>query len=839
MRGKKIQLVLVADARRRRWLKDILQTGFVFLEACDVNEAVGLIRQKRRVDAIIVAPSRGRGLTTLRRLHADPLCHHIPLALLLENASAEEQEEAFLQGAVDVISLPAADAIIRARFSRMDYELRKQNTLRLLQRIVRRSMKQEDPDQIFLHFLKYLGMLSQAEKVFIFEGDSHSPYYWSANGETGVGSRSVPQRDYAQLRETMDRLFEKYGSLSIRNVSQYEAEEPEAAAVLLAYGLHSLVALPVYFNRRRLCVVCLENVPSGCMKGTRMLTNHIKTPLIMMYTNRNSVYHLRANSSIDQMTGTLNRNAFDRYSQSIEPDESIGVLFADIDNLKRVNDDLGHSWGDRLICDTAEALLRYRYGGTVFRIGGDEFVLIWQGLEKEAFFALGQRIRQHLAERNLNNSIGMYWSPDVRAGFDAVLQAADQQMYDEKHQHRIIEDGMDKEPGRFSDALANGEFTFYLQPFVNPASGQILGAEVLARWIRQDVVLEPGQFMEEMESDTFIFQLDVYLWEAVCRFQRELLDQGVQPLPLAVNVNAQDFYLGNVPQIIRNLLKKYDVPDDLLLVEVKEKDYRRNSHIHSCVDALYDEGIFTVMDQFGMEYDSLQVLPTLKARGVKFCYHRRPDIAEEYKQKIIESLLNLAERQGILVNVAGMETAEQVQLINRRGCTCAQGYYWYRPMECAAFRELIQKPAAVQSRQDLYMFNKKVGTLTVYHLLAENIISEARLNDIIGPMAIVSVQHNDERIYVRQMNRAYYHLLGKNPQEKALNHVDNLQTDEPGQDLITAFHRADDCPDNGHLISFRYRCQGLEEPLHLVARILPIGKNKRYRYYLVFLHKYR
>ena len=89
MRGKKIQLVLVADARRRRWLKDILQTGFVFLEACDVNEAVGLIRQKRRVDAIIVAPSRGRGLTTLRRLHADPLCHHIPLALLLENASAE------------------------------------------------------------------------------------------------------------------------------------------------------------------------------------------------------------------------------------------------------------------------------------------------------------------------------------------------------------------------------------------------------------------------------------------------------------------------------------------------------------------------------------------------------------------------------------------------------------------------------------------------------------------------------------------------------------------------------------------------------------------------------
>ena len=137
------------------------------------------------------------------------------------------------------------------------------------------------------------------------------------------------------------------------------------------------------------------------------------------------------------------------------------------------------------------------------------------------------------------------------------------------------------------------------------------------------------------------------------------------------------------------------------------------------------------------------------------------------------------------------------------------------------------------------MLSLNVGTLTVYHLLAENIISEARLNDIIGPMAIISVKNDDSQIRMRQMNRAYYRLVGRSPQDPSLSVVDNILTDEPGQDLLTAFHRADGRPDSGHLISFRYTCPGELEPRHLVARILPIGKNDHFRYYLVFLHKFR
>ena len=229
MRGNTIRLLLVADDRRQAWLKGLLQENFRFLTESDAASALARLHQERRVDAIILAPTQGRGLDALRRMHTDPVCHHIPVALLLENASAKEQEEAFSLGAVDVISLPAEDDLIRARFTHLKYELEKQNTLRLLQRIVRRAMKQEDPDQIFLHFLRYLGLFSQAEKVFIFEGDSHAPYYWSTSGEAGVGERTVPQRDYAALRETIDGLFAKYGSVFISDLSRCPCEDEKSA----------------------------------------------------------------------------------------------------------------------------------------------------------------------------------------------------------------------------------------------------------------------------------------------------------------------------------------------------------------------------------------------------------------------------------------------------------------------------------------------------------------------------------------------------------------------------------------------------------------------------------
>ena len=230
------------------------------------------------------------------------------------------------------------------------------------------------------------------------------------------------------MEKTMEALFAQYGSLAIEDTSQVAQGRRETQQLFRKLGIRNLVAFPVEFRNRRLCI-SLENVPENRIREMRRLLEQAITPLIMLFANRNTVFHLRANSAVDQMTGTLNRNAFDRVSTSLEPEKSLGVMFADVDNLKRVNDEQGHDWGDRLICDAAEALLRFRHGGNVFRIGGDEFVILWQGLTEKDFQDIGRRLERQLAERKLQLSLGFTWAPDLAQGFEAILRQADQKMY--------------------------------------------------------------------------------------------------------------------------------------------------------------------------------------------------------------------------------------------------------------------------------------------------------------------------------------------------------------------------------------------------------------------------
>ena len=159
-----------------------------------------------------------------------------------------------------------------------------------------------------------------------------------------------------------------------------------------------------------------------------------------MLKNRDYIYQLRHHSFIDQMTWVFNRNSFNAYQQHMNCQVSMGVLFADINNLKKINDEQGHASGDQLICHTASVLFKYRHGGEVFRLGGDEFVVIWQHIEEPDFQQACRQIRKHLYLQELNISLGNHWVPEITQGIAAVLQIADQHMYEEKrryHKSRI------------------------------------------------------------------------------------------------------------------------------------------------------------------------------------------------------------------------------------------------------------------------------------------------------------------------------------------------------------------------------------------------------------------
>ena len=307
-------------------------------------------------------------------------------------------------------------------------------------------------------------------------------------------------------------------------------------------------------------------------------------------------------------------------------------------------------------------------------------------------------------------------------------------------------------------------------------------------------MLEPVQFLEDMAKTSFIFQLDQYIWEQVCEYPA-VLNQGIRPLALSVNIHARDFSQGDVPRTIQKLLQKYGLTPQKMFLKSGKRNTGRILWCRPGQSPMTQGWLFWT--GFRLEYDSLQTLGSLKIRGVKFSYHLRLDIGEDYKQQIISSMLNLAERYRLLAVVTGIETSEQDEFLVKKGCNCAQGFYWYHPMSPQSFQALLGKADMVQNMERLLM-EHNVGSLTVYSLLNENILSETKLNNLIGPMAIVSVKNDDSVVRVRQVNQAYYNLLGQDAMSPENSQLPDIPLDRRGETLVSAFRKADkNCSNKG------------------------------------------
>ena len=205
--------------------------------------------------------------------------------------------------------------------------------------------------------------------------------------------------------------------------------------------IHNVAAMAFFMPGNRIGAIVLENIHPDAREQADELLRLAGSFLLVLLKGRDHIYQMRNHSFIDQMTGVFNRNAFDAYQQHVNCQVSMGVLFADINNLKKTNDEEGHASGDRLICHTASILQQYRHGGEVFRIGGDEFVIIWQHVEERDFHQACYQIRRQIAFQNLNIALGYHWVAEAIQGLPPVLQAADKHIYEEKrryHRRQVI-----------------------------------------------------------------------------------------------------------------------------------------------------------------------------------------------------------------------------------------------------------------------------------------------------------------------------------------------------------------------------------------------------------------
>lgn len=391
------------------------------------------------------------------------------------------------------------------------------------------------------------------------------------------------------------------------------------------------------------------------------------------------------------------------------------VVSLDIGNMKIYNEWHGREAGDLLLAEVASILRDVEADGEMATgyWGQDDFC-VFMPLEQEPIEGLLERVTAAVARHD--DSVGFLPSMGifpiehgVPVTVDAYAKAlfANQkaktnyenrigffrpQEYVEKADEHLI-------VSSFQYALSSRELTFHVQPQCDIATGRVVGGEALVRWkVEEGDFVPPAKFIPVLEKNGFVTTLDKYVWHAVIKWQRELLDRGLAPLPVSVNVSRVDIENFDVASFLDRILRRYDVPASLIEAEITESSFVKNMDtVDRLVGDLHALGVRVLMDDFGSGLSSLGMLRSVNVDVIKMdrSFLSVGSIDAERGASIMDSILSLADSIDIPVIVEGAETAEQIELLGSIGGKYVQGYYFYRPMEREAFAKLLAQPSLV------------------------------------------------------------------------------------------------------------------------------------------------
>ncbi len=422
----------------------------------------------------------------------------------------------------------------------------------------------------------------------------------------------------------------------------------------------------------------------------------------------------RANG-INTLTGLVFGDTFyNRVEQYLKLNKEKNCIVAiDIEHFKMLNDTYGRERGDMMLKDMAEQLrlMEKREHALVGYLGGDDFALAMT-YDKSILASLANRLVNRAKNMRIGVGVlpvvGVYVIEDeslpVHEMVDKALIAASHCLGNYRERMCEYEDSMMDEVIEESDrleaaleGLRNEEFTFYLQPQCDIETGKIVGAEALARWIHNGELIPPYRFIPVMEKNDIVSDLDLYLWEAVCKWLRKWIDDGHTPVPISINVSRMDIYTFDLPAVIRELTTTYDLDPKLLKVEITESSYIEEFKVvNNAVDTLQDLGFRIFMDDFGSGYSSLNMLTNVNIDVLKIdMMFLDLDEGNRKGLEILESVVKMAKLLHLPVVVEGVETREQVEFLRQMKCDYAQGYFFYQPMPVSNFEELIRRKGIV------------------------------------------------------------------------------------------------------------------------------------------------
>lgn len=390
-------------------------------------------------------------------------------------------------------------------------------------------------------------------------------------------------------------------------------------------------------------------------------------------------------------------------SQIARRGDHLVVLCLDLDRFKNINDSLGHSRGDQLLVAVADALTaELRADDTVARVGGDEFVLVFEGVaEADGAAHIGDKLLS-LFERpftvddreiRLTASMGICVCPRDGSDADELLRNAEAAMYRAKeagrNNYHFYTERLTQEAHRrltlindMRRGLERQEFSLVFQPQLELATERVVGMEALLRWAHPEHgQISPAEFIPLAEDSGLIHPIGRWVLRAACHQARQWLDDGFVFGKVAVNVAGPQIQLGTLASEVMAALEASGLPANYLELEVTESFIMQQADSAiSQLKALREQGISLAIDDFGTGHSSLSYLKSLPVQKLKLDKSFVRDIpADSNDMAISAAVVAMATSLGLTVVAEGVETQAQRDFLRAQGCGQVQGFLYGRP----------------------------------------------------------------------------------------------------------------------------------------------------------------
>ncbi|MGZ5433472.1 MAG: bifunctional diguanylate cyclase/phosphodiesterase, partial [Thermoanaerobaculia bacterium] len=421
----------------------------------------------------------------------------------------------------------------------------------------------------------------------------------------------------------------------------------------------------------------------------------------------------------DSLTGLPNRSVMnERIQQSLamarRKGSHLAVLFLDLDRFKTINDSLGHPVGDMLLQQIAARLTgSIREEDSVSRLGGDEFLILLPQITRaqdaavvadKVLAALRDPIEGGEHTLRITGSIGISIYPDDAVEVAALIKNADAAMYHAKERGRnncqfFTHDMNARAFEAFElemslrGAVGRDEFTLEYQPQADAITGRITAAEALIRWDHPELGrISPAGFIPIAEEHGMIVAIGEWVLRTVCMQVRRWLDEGLDVVPIAVNMSAVQFRQSSLPSRVRTILEECGVAPRYLELELTESIVMRDAELTiALLEELSEMGVSLAIDDFGTGYSSLSYLRRFPLDRLKIDQSfvrdlpTNPDAAA-----IAAAIIGMGRSMKLRVVAEGVETAEQLAFLIDERCDELQGFHIARPMSAEHFSALLR-----------------------------------------------------------------------------------------------------------------------------------------------------